>query len=281
MTLRIYDATEIQFGHLSWLFIGSTGAGKTTLVGTFPTKIAHINFVQEKGGYTLRGHPGVKMLDVSTPADVIAAIDYVVANHTQFKTVAIDSVSTWCELLYRSQAKAGKVEWNHWKNWKSLIFSSIERLRALPLEVVITAGLATKDDDARDITRGGPAVFNSLKDELPARVEVYMYLESETDQRGFVKYTAYPSGKGQIGGRVRGTLPHKPIPSPTFDKIVKLISTPLFKGSGVPTPPEAPPPEPSGQEGADATSGEQTTEEPTEAAKTTPAPAAKPAEVKK
>lgn len=240
MAIKVYKATDIKFGHLSWLLYGFTGAGKTTLIGTFPGPIAHINFTQEKGAFTLRGHPGVTVIDVTSPADVPEAVNYVVANYTQFKTVALDSVSTWCEILYRDQASRGKVEWNHWKNWKSLVFSVVERLRSLPLEVVIAAGLSSKEDDARESTRGTPAVFNSLKDELPSRVEVFVYLESETDPRGYAKFRAYPSGKGAMGGRTRGTLPSGPIDSPSYAKLVAAISKPLFSAAGqapLPTPP--------------------------------------------
>lgn len=243
MAIKVYPATDIKLEHLVWLLYGLTGSGKTTLIGTFPSPIAHINFTQEKGAFTLRQHPKATIIDVTTPQDVKDAVEFVVANHTKFKTVAVDGISTWCEILYRDQAAKGKVEWNHWKNWKSLIFSVIERLRSLPLEVVFTAGTAAKDDEVTGITSGGPAVFGSLKAELPSRVEVYLLLESETDARGYVKFRAYPSGKGPMGGRVRGTLPQAPIDSPNYKKIFDLITTPLFHGSDVPTPPPVAPPE--------------------------------------
>ncbi len=248
MAIKVYPATEIKFEHLVWLLYGLTGSGKTTLIGTFPGPIAHINFTQEKGAYTLRQHPKATIIDVTTPQDVKDAVEYVVANYKNFKTVAVDGISTWCEILYREQAKAGKVEWNHWKNWKSLIFSVIERLRSLPLEVVLTAGTAARDDDVTGITSGGPAVFGSLKAELPSRVEVYLLLESETDARGYVKFRAYPNGKGPMGGRVRGTMPKGPIEFPSYKKLIEAIEKPLFQGSEVPTPPATPPAEPKAEE---------------------------------
>lgn len=242
MTVRVYKATEIKFAHLVWFFYGDSGSGKTTLIGTFPGPIAVINFTQEKGADTLRDHPLVTVYDVTEPKDVIDAVNMIVANHKDFKTVAVDGVSTWCEILYRDQAGRGKVEWSHWKNWKSLIFSVLERLRSLPLEVVITAQKAASDDDVTGTTKGGPAVFGSLKGELPSRVQAYVYLECEVDIRGYVKYRAYPSGKGVLGGRVRGTLPSGPIDAPTFKKLYDAFSKPLFSGAA-PAAPPAPPPE--------------------------------------
>jgi len=242
MAVKVYKATEIKFEHLTWLIYGDSGAGKTTLLGTFPGPIAVINFTQEKGADTLRGHPLVTVYDVTEPKDVPDAVNMIVANYKEFKTVAIDGVSTWCEILYRDQAGRGKVEWNHWKNWKSLVFSVIERLRSLPVEVVITAQKAASEDEVTAATKGGPAVFGSLKGELPSRVQAYIYLECETDVRGFVKYRAYPSGKGALGGRVRGTLPSGPIDAPTYRKLFEAFSKPLFSGA-VPTPPATPPPE--------------------------------------
>jgi len=249
MTVRSYPATEMKLGPRGWLLYGLSGAGKTTLLGTFPGPIADVNFKVEKGGDTLRGHPAVQFYDVDVPEDVPKAIDQILSDwkDRKYQTIAIDSVTTWCELLYRLKVMKGKTTWEDWKNWKSLIFSCIERLRALPAHVVVTAGLAGKDDETRDMKVGAPAVFGSLAVELPARMENVIYLESETDIRGVPRFCAYPSGKGRMIGRVRGTIPSMPIESPTYQKIVEATSKPLFHGS-VPQPPPEPPPLPANGE---------------------------------
>jgi phage nucleotide-binding protein len=242
MTLKIYDAKDILLKHLSWLLFGRSGAGKTTLAATFPGPILLVTFTVERGEMTLRGHPGVKVLEVGTPTDMNEALQYIMREHAKYRTIVIDSLTSFVDVLYRTTKVKREVNWDDWRAWKGQVFAMVEALRALPCEIVYTAILtAVQSEMSATETFGGPAMFKSLEQELPARMEAVIYLEAETSAQGVPIYKAYLWGKGKTIGRVRGTRPSQPLVGPTYQRIMEAISKPLFAGKAEPEKPEEAP----------------------------------------
>lgn len=215
-SFKVYSATEIKMQHMSWLVYGRSGSGKTTLLATFPGRLYVVNFVQERGALTLRGHPNCDVADVETPEDMNDALTYFIANHTKYSTFAVDSITTFVDVLYQSVASRRKVDWKtDWTMWKNQVFGMVERIRKLPVECVYTATLSAIEDEVEPGKRGGPAMFKSLERDFPARMEAVVYLESEATERGRPAFRAYLSGKTMMLGRVRGTMPQGVIEPPS------------------------------------------------------------------
>jgi hypothetical protein len=245
MTIKMYPASAIELKNSSWLLYGRSGSGKTTLIGTFPPRILVVNFVCEGGVRTLRGHPGVDVVDVETLTDMNEAFDYLIKNYAKYRTIAIDSLTSLVDIMYRHTRAKRPVERMDWLEWRSKVYEMAERLRKLPVETVFTATQAANTDEATGSKFGGPNLFGSLEAGLPAKMDLSVLMECETDARGIPKYTAHLSGKGTMIGRVRGTLPVGSIESPTYAAIMDKIKVPLFKGNApeaIPQPPPAPEP---------------------------------------
>lgn len=243
MTIKVYPATAIELKNSSWLIYGRSGSGKTTLLGTFPPRILVVNFVCEGGARTLRGHPGCDVIDVEVLADMNEAFEYIIKNYAKYRTVAIDSLTSLVDIMYRHTRAKRMVERVDWLEWRSKVYEMAERLRKIPVEVVFTATQSANIDEATGSKFGGPNLFGSLEAGLPAKMDISVLMECETDGRGIPKYTAHLSGKGAMIGRVRGTLPVGSIESPTYAEIMDRIKEPLFKGSApqaIPQPPSEP-----------------------------------------
>lgn len=225
MAIRIYSASEIEMKHLSWLFYGRPGAGKTTLSGTFPGPILITNFLSEQGAKTLANHSSVQVVDVGTRGDMDEFIGYAVANHVKYRTIVLDSLTTLVDMLMRQFiAENNKMpNFAQWADWKGQIFSMVDRLRNLPCEKVYTALLTARDQVMGEDKIGQPAMFKSLEEQLPGKMDAVIYLEAETDRDGFPTFFAYPSGKGDISGRFRGIKPSGRIENPSGQKLFDLL----------------------------------------------------------
>lgn len=234
MTLKIRKAADIKMEHLSWLFYGAAGSGKTTLAATFPSPIAMINMVTANEAVTVHGHPGVDVLDVESPADMNDALAYVINNTGKFKTVLVDNMTAFIEMIIRS--KKGRMSLEEWMPIGLDVMNMIDRLRKLPAEIVYTAALGgVKDEVSSGLKHGGPVMFNWLEQRFPSKMDAIVYLESSSDARGIPTFRAYLSGFGPMIGRVRGSLPGGMIESPSYAKLIEKLSEPLFQGSGAPS----------------------------------------------
>ncbi len=234
MPLQIHHAADLKPEHYSWLFYGRSGTGKTAIIGTFPRPIFHVNFVAENGVLTLRGHSAVDYVNVTSVPEMNEALKMIDALHKNYKTVAIDSLTTWVDVLYRHTKKDREVTQRDWLDWRTRIYFMMEALAELPVEKVYTALLSSNTGDEGAGRQGGPNLFRSLEEGLPGRVDCSIYMEKEVGVSGMPTFIGYPSGKDQMIGRTRGTLPMPPISMPTYAKIMEYLVKPLF------APPPAP-----------------------------------------
>jgi len=244
MAVKIYKATEIEPKNLMWLVYGQSGSGKTAFIGTFPTPIFHINFVQEKGVLTLRGHPGVTVADVERKEDMDEALNYFLVHHAEFKTLAIDSLTTFLDILYAQRTKDGtqKTSFDDWMAWSGQVLGMQARLRKLPVEVVFTATLSGIDNEAGGGSRGAPTLFKSLEKKFPMKMDCNLYMECISTPNGFPTFWGYPSGMGNIPGRIRGIKPLSRIQNPSYGMLLKKMKEgTLFGPSGKAEPPPVDP----------------------------------------
>lgn len=222
MTVRSFQATEIEMKHLSWLLFGPSGSGKTVLIGTFPTPIAVIDPSNERGSTTLRGHPDARVWQPTTPAEVDESLAEIIRG--KYRTIAFDGLTMFLEMLYNAKMEKKKtVEQSDWFKWGGEILRMIEKLRNVPAEKVYTAGVTTLKDGTV-----GPALFNWLTSRLPHKMEAVIYMDCITDVWGTPTFRAHLSGSGSIIGRVRGSMPGGMVPMPDYAMLLKVLSEPIF-----------------------------------------------------
>lgn len=234
MSIRVYKATEIRLDQKSWLLFGPSGAGKTVMLGTFPRPILVMNPTSEQGVVTLKDHPDVTVVDVTTRADVKDGLEYMIGEAPKFRTIAIDSLTTVLEIFYRAARDKGRVEQSAWLDWGVEMLGIVERLRLLPCEKVYTATASFRaapelgQVEKKGETKAQPSLFRWLESRLPAKMELYIYQERQNDLDGSPRFMAFPAGKEGVDGRCRGMRPMPPIESPTYKKVMRGYEHTLF-----------------------------------------------------
>ncbi len=241
MAIKVSKATDIKTGSMSWMIYGGPGSGKTTFAATFPQPILMLNMVPAKEKMTVRGHPGLDVVDVDSPQDLNDALDYVLRNAANYKTILVDNLTTMLEILTRVKPRMNLEDWMPIGNQ---IMAMVDRLARLSCEVVYTAGLAAVPDEIGTGKHGGPALFRWLEQRLPHKMDALVFMESQADIRGVVSFRAHFSGSGAMKGRVRGVVPIGIMENPTYKKVAALLTDTLFKGKD--TPAEVPQVQPDG-----------------------------------
>jgi len=135
---------------------GDSGVGKSTLSLQFP-KPAVIDL---EGGTDLYGDAfGFDVLKANTPDDIMAAVDWLLTNRHQYKTLVIDPVTLYWDALQKKWSdiflkrnkgsKGHKYEFydlqpKDWMTVKSEFKEFIRKLIALDMNVIVTAREKTK-----------------------------------------------------------------------------------------------------------------------------------------
>lgn len=243
--LEVIEAKSIRPEKLSWLVYGRPRAGKTTLIGTFPPPICITNFGNENGAVTLRGHSDVTVVTIKVASDVDRFVNWVFQQQElrakegkqPFRTVAIDSLTSYVEMMRMEHVASGGTTkmpgiLPYYAEWAGKVITLIERLRCLDAERVYTATASLNKDELDGSTHGGPDMFKSLEQRVPAKVDAVIYMESDTektsDGKTLVKRTAWLTPhNGMIAG-VRGYVGKPFVESPSYAKIHGEMGEALF-----------------------------------------------------
>jgi hypothetical protein len=243
--MKVIEAKEILPEKLSWLLYGRPRAGKTTLIGTFPEPICVTNFANENGAVTLRNHPGVTVVQIEQASDMDEFVNWIFAEQERrvaegkqpFRTVAVDSLTSYVEMLRVEHIQGGGTTkmpgvLPFYADWAHRIITLIERLRALDAERVYTATATLNRDELDGSTMGGPDMFKSLEQRVPAKVDAVIFMEADTARTGEgqtrITRTAWLTPhNGMIAG-VRGYVGQPFVLDPTYQKIHKEMGEALF-----------------------------------------------------
>jgi hypothetical protein len=245
MALEIVEAKDIKAEKLTWLFYGRPRAGKTTLIGTFPQPICITNFKNENGAKTVRGHSGVTTVNIKQASDLDGYINWVFQQQEErpkaglapFKTVAVDSLTSYVEMLRMEHIQNGGTTkmpgiLPYYAEWANKVITLIERLRGLDAEVVYTATASLNKDELDGSTHGGPDMFKSLEQRVPAKVDAVIFMESDTVKNA--EGVAVPQRlawltphNGMIAG-VRGYVGKPCVEAPNYAKLMAEMGAALF-----------------------------------------------------
>lgn len=243
--MKVIEAKEIRPEKLSWLIYGRPRAGKTTLIGTFPGPICITNFKNENGAVTLRNHSDVTVVDIEHASDVDEFIKWVFrqqeerpkAGKPPFRTVAVDSLTSYIEMLRMEHVESGGTTkmpgiLPYYAEWANKVCVLIERLRALDAERVYTATAALNRDELDGSKYGGPEMFRSLEQRVPAKVDAVIFIEANTvaeaDGKTQVMRIAWLAPHdGMIAG-VRGYVGSPYVQDPSYTKIHAEMGEALF-----------------------------------------------------
>lgn len=243
--MEIIEAKDMKPERLLWLFYGRPRAGKTTIIGTFPPPILITNFGNENGAVTLRGHSDVSVAQIKKAADVDEFVNWLYKQQTErvaagkppFRTVAIDSLTSYVEMMRMEHILNGGTTkmpgiLPYYAEWANKVITLIERLRGLDAEVVYTATASLNKDEIDGSTHGGPDMFKSLEQRVPAKVDAVIFMEADTtkDAEGktqIVRTAWLTPHNGMIAG-VRGYVGEPFVEGPTYTKIHAQMGKALF-----------------------------------------------------
>lgn len=91
----------------SFCFYGRSGTGKTTLASTFPGDIILLD-VRDEGTDSISDVAGVDVREIEDHDDMEEAYWWLKKNTGRYKTVVIDTVSQWQQLVVEEIAKSSK-----------------------------------------------------------------------------------------------------------------------------------------------------------------------------
>lgn len=236
------SAATISVEEYTFLLYGHAGAGKTTMIGTFPKPILFFNPTAENSVRTLRRFPYTLYFDIPDSITLAEKINRVEENIAKgnfpFRTVAVDSLSFLVDMLVserrRAQEERGRgltqADWGVVANETREI---IERINSWPgCQKVWTAGVDTEKDDLTGDIEGYPKMFKTLQRTVWNSMDVVLYLEAGKTPQGKPTWNAYTARHRYYSARVRGA----PVPGkiePTFAAVMRLLEMPLY-GTGGP-----------------------------------------------
>lgn len=250
---RILPVSDVPV-YIKMLAYGRSGTGKTHLLGTAPGPTLILD-IKEDGTTTVRKQPGVHKLEVRTWADIEEVYWYLKEGKHEFKTVAIDTLTSLQDLAIKQVVGDGRISQRGWGEVSGLMKTWIMNYRDLPMHVIFTAqdrlsavtsaGEESEevvfDEDGMILPDMGPYVIPSVAKVLNAAVGVIV----NTFIREATKTVKLSGNKGtktkrivlyslRVGPHARyttklrcdtsGTGVEVPslIDDPTFDKILKL-----------------------------------------------------------
>lgn len=235
------SAADISSREYTFLLYGQAGAGKTTMIGTFPKPILFFNPVTENSVRTLRRDPYTLYWDISNSDMLIDKINVAEVNMTRgnfpFRTIAVDSLSFLVDMLLterrRIQELRGRglaqADWGLVANATTEI---IHRINGWPgCQKVWTAGVDTEKDDLTGDIEGYPKMFKTLQRSVWNIMDVVLFLEAARTPQGKPIWYAHTARHRYYSCRVRGA----PVPGkiePAFDVVMKLLETPLYGPGG-------------------------------------------------
>ncbi len=176
------------YRHRSYVFHGRSGTGKTTISGTFPKPILHLD-IGDQGTDSISDYgEDIKVLDINAWDDFEFAYWWLVKNPKAYKTVTLDTITQLQQFaIVKILADANKAtdkagEWGAMtkKDWgavASLMKCWITNMRNLPMEVVFLAQervseTETDDPEVMLDPEVGPRLSPSIAAHLNAEVSV-------------------------------------------------------------------------------------------------------------
>jgi AAA domain len=236
---KIVDASE--FSYLRMLVYAQNGKGKTKFGASGPNSI--VIDCNDRGSLSIRRYPA-KVFKVETWTDIDLAYWYLKSGNHNFKTVALDTVTslqTLCmKFVLGDEASRdptkdpdmpGKRDWG---KMAELMRTVIWNFRDLPMHVVFLAqerrGFSEDDEDAPEVF---PDVSPSVRGTLTASVDIIgrLYVREVVRKKKGEKSKPVPSYRMFIGpseryvtkDRSEAGLPSSLPLGPGQDNLAKLI----------------------------------------------------------
>lgn len=192
-TIRNQTKTPyVEFPSKSFLLYGEPKTGKTSTAATFPGVLV-LNVLSENG----TGEIDAPIIDIETPAELIAACEWVKANPGKYQTIVLDGATTFVideitrhpQRDYRRSVKEATAE----------LVPALHTFLKLPLIRVITAHAKREltEIQVERRTYNKVEVFPNLPPSLrlfvEGRVDAFGYCYAAANGRSKVWWTPYDS----------------------------------------------------------------------------------------
>lgn len=225
---------------LKILIYGRSGTGKTTFLSTTPKPLLVLD-VNERGLLPLKNSPDTFFLSIENVGELVKAFDYIEKEGKNFATIAIDSISSLQDLMFREKA-LGKstIPQRVWGEIAANMKTILLQFRNLPQHIIFTAqDRHIVDDSDSDMVNPEviPNLIPSVSKFASAIVDVIVQtfireeainvsLNGERIEKNIMRYSLRVGPHNKYLTKIRRSLGGDKLPDtikPRFDSILKLI----------------------------------------------------------
>lgn len=221
--IKVNKTNEQKYSYAKILVMGESGVGKTYFLGTVPEKeMLIINVVSESGLSTLRGK-NIDVIDVNNYPEMIEVAEWLKNNGSQYKYVAIDSLSQWQKNLEDQLVSSDKFKL--WKDIKDKTKQVVNAFKMLPFHIVCITEVKIEKDEESGIIKYLPSLAGASRDEVCYWFDEVYFFDRAQEQVGKpIVYRCLTSATNKFPCKSRaGNLPVI-ITNPRLEDIIKTMN---------------------------------------------------------
>jgi phage nucleotide-binding protein len=182
MAINLKSTSDVHSNGVKMLVYSQSGAGKTTLIKTLPSPI----IISAESGLLSLEDCDIPYIEVNDMASLKEAYEYVTSDEcSQFKSIALDSISEIAEVVLSAEKKKTKDGRTAYGEMDSQVTEIIRAFRDIPNKhVYFTAKLEKQQDEMGRVMYFPSLPGNKTAQKLPFFFDFVMALRIERDADG-------------------------------------------------------------------------------------------------
>ena len=203
MAINLKSTSNVHLNGVKLLVYSQSGAGKTTLIKTLPSPI----IISAESGLLSLEDCDIPYIEVNDMASLKEAYEYVTSDEcSQFKSIALDSISEIAEVVLAAEKKKSKDGRMAYGEMDTQVTEIIRAFRDIPNKhVYFTAKLEKQQDEMGRVMYFPSLPGNKTAQKLPFFFDFVMALRIERDADGNTQRALMVESDGLWLAKQRGT----------------------------------------------------------------------------